>query len=361
MKSTPKIFARIALVFRLIIGLEVFVLIAIPVFWLYTLDAGKLLGNSTKFQIDTTGFFKYKLNSLSRFKGKVIDESYGMNYPIYSPKLGKATDSLMLRNKQLKFYQNGKLIYVKSVDSLNKVNPDWMYELQMKLAKNELNAIIKHTDSLIKIGHLSHANIDSTGSAMTMGTGRMYFEIKGGINLHPNKSDNFDKETIDLFRDTKAPEIALANNMILQKVSDKFRIEFIATDDGTFDAKVIYFLIKFSFYYFLLVCFGVTYLLHRFFTTLTRGEIFSYRQGNTFKLIGFIFLFNFILWIGYTSYQNYIIRKYLALKRATLFHSINLNDLLVPLVYLIIGLICLALAQVFKYGMKIQKDNELTI
>lgn len=361
MKSTPKIFGRIAFVFKLILGFEILFLIAIPVFWLYTLDAGKLFNNSSKFQIDTTGFFKYKLNSISRFKGKIIDESYGMNYSIYSPKLGKAIDSLMLRNKQLKFYQNGKLIYVKSVDSLNKVNPDWMYELQFKLAKDNLNATIRHTDSLIKIGHLSHAYIDSTGSPTTMGTGRMYFEIKGGINLNPNKSDNFDRETIDLFRYAKAPEIALANNMILQKVSDKFRIEFIATDDDSFDAKVIYLMIKFSSYYFILMCFGITYLLHKFFTTLAKGEVFSNRQGNTFKWVGFVFLFNFILWILYTSYQNYIIRKYLALKGATMFHSINLNELIVPVVYLVIGLICLALAQVFKYGMKIEKDNERTI
>ncbi len=362
MKSTPKIFGRIALVLRIIIWLQILLFIIYPILIISSLDGFKHLFGGNKLQLDTTGYYKQAVISANRYKGAGVSS---MNQHIYSPKLKKVTDSLIAKNKQLKFYQNGKLIYTKSIDSLNKANPNWIFEMQLKLEMDRLNSNIKYTDSLIKIGHLTSAYFDSTGSMSSHGATRMSLPIKGGIDFFSDEKINYGDEAVQLSRDFSnsnlPPEVVLSQNVILTKIADKSKIEIIATGKGTFEDKLIYFMSLFSFFYLLFVIFSVTFLLHRFFVRLSKGEIFSDRQGRVFTWIGFIFLLNLLLWFLYTFYQKYLITKYLAVKNAASYDNIIFEECTVPIIYLIVGLFCLALAQVFKYGMKIEKDNERTI
>ncbi len=362
MKSTPKIFGRIALVLRIIIWIQVLLFIIYPIAIISSFDGFKHLFGGNKLQLDTAGYYKHAVILANRQKGSELSS---MSRQIYSPKLKKVADSLIARNKQLKFYQNGELIYTKSIDSLNKANPNWFVELQLKLEMDRLNTNIKYTDSLIKIGHLTSAYIDSTGSMSSQGAFRMSIPIKGGIDFFSDEKKNYGDEAMQLSRDfgnsSLPPEVVLSQNVILTKSADKSKIEIIATGKGTFEDKLIYFMSLFSFFYLLFVIFSVTFLLHRFFVRLSKGEIFSDRQGRVFTWIGFIFLLNLLLWLLYTFYQKYLIIKYLAVKSAAPYNNITFEECTVPIIYLIVGLICLALAQVFKYGMKIEKDNERTI
>lgn len=362
MKSTPKIFGRIALVLRIILWIQLLLFIIYPIAIISSLDGFKHLFGENRLHLDTAGYYKHAVALANRHKGS---EFSSMSRQIYSPKLKKVADSLIARNKQLKFYQNGKLIYTKSIDSLNKANPNWVFEMQLKLEMDGLNSNIKHTDSLIKIGHLTSAYFDSTGSMSSHGATRMSLPIKGGIDFFSDEKINYGDEAMQLSRDFSnsnlPPEVVLSQNVILTKIADKPKIEIIATGKGTFENKLIYFMSLFSFFYLLFVIFSVTFLLHRFFVRLSKGEIFSDRQGRVFTWIGFIFLLNLLLWFLYTFYQKYLITKYLAVKNAAPSQNITFEECTVPIIYLIVGLFCLALAQVFRYGMKIEKDNERTI
>jgi hypothetical protein len=354
MKSTPKIFARIALVFKLILGFEIAVGIIFLAISLFNMEGYKLLNNGSRLKLDTAGHFK-KLTLDSKHISDTIS-SIGngiLRSSISEPK--QYSDSLVTRNKRIKFYKNGELVFSKSIDSMNKANKKWFRELYLKLRQDDFKAKIREADSLIKIGHLSFVSFDSTGSSFQVGATRMFFEFDGGVHFI------YEDELKKQFRGTFTPKITLANNMILQKVSDKFRVEFIATDSLSFDAIAITCLAIFFSNYSFLVRLIVTYLLYRFFTVLSEGENFSNRQGKTFNVIGYIFLLTSTLFLSLTIYQNYIFRKYLELKGAELSHKLRFDDIQPSIIYLALGLICLALAQVFKYGMKIEKDNERTI
>lgn len=354
MKSTPKIFARIALVLKLILGFEIAVGIIFLAISLFNMEGYKLLNNGSRLQLDTTGHYK-KLYLDSKHISDTISSVGNGILSSSSSEPKQYSDSLVARNRRIKFYKNGELVFSKSIDSLNKANKRWFRELHLKLRQDDFKANIREADSLIKIGHLSFISFDSTGSSYQIGTTRMFFEFDGGV--HFMYEDKLKKE----FRGTFTPKITLANNMILQKVSDKFRVEFIATDSHSFDAITIRFLAIFFSNYSFLVKLIVTYFLYRFFTGLSEGEVFSNRQGKTFSMIGYVFLFTSTLLLSLTIYQNYIFRKYLELKGASLSHRLWFDDIQPSIIYLTLGLICLALAQVFKYGMKIEKDNERTI
>lgn len=198
MKSTPKIFGRIALVLRIIIWIQVLLFIIYPIAIISSFDGFKHLFGGNKLQLDTAGYYKHAVILANRQKGSELSS---MSRQIYSPKLKKVADSLIARNKQLKFYQNGELIYTKSIDSLNKANPNWFVELQLKLEMDRLNTNIKYTDSLIKIGHLTSAYIDSTGSMSSQGAFRMSIPIKGGIDFFSDEKKNYGDEAMQLSRD----------------------------------------------------------------------------------------------------------------------------------------------------------------
>ena len=368
MKSTPKIFARIALVLRILIWLQVLLFVIFPIISFFTLNEFQTLFSGNKLQLDTLGYYKRSLILANRRNNSELSS---MSFLIYSPKFKKITDSLILKNKQLRFYQSGELIYSKSVDSLNKSNPNWLVELQLKLELDRLQASIKNADSLIKLGEATYAYFDSTGGAsMTLKGSGYKFEtkrivkFKGNINFIPVGDSIYDEKRSKMDKDFggyQSSKLELSNYAILERVNDRFEIEIKGSKKGTFEEKIIYYTSSFIVIYYSFIFFGITFFLHRFFVRLSYGEIFSNRQGNVFYLISFIFLFHCLTCVFYTVYDNYLISKLLALKNATTFKIVSVEDLIKPASYLIVSLFCLALAQVFKYGMKIEKDNERTI
>ena len=189
-------------------------------------------------------------------------------------------------------------------------------------------------------------------------------KFKGNINFIPVGDSIYDEKRSRMDKDFggyQSSKLELSNYAILERVNDRFEIEIKGSKKGTFEEKIIYYTSSFIVIYYSFIFFGITFFLHRFFVRLSYGEIFSNRQGNVFYLISFIFLFHCLTWVFYTVYDNYLISKLLALKNATTFKIVSVEDLIKPASYLIVSLFCLALAQVFKYGMKIEKDNERTI
>jgi hypothetical protein len=58
MKSTPKIFARIALVLRILIWLQVLLFVIFPIISFFTLNEFQTLFSGNKLQLDTLGYYK---------------------------------------------------------------------------------------------------------------------------------------------------------------------------------------------------------------------------------------------------------------------------------------------------------------